>query len=82
MYQNSANKCNFKQGGSQIEYKSTEDKADASCSSVNGFWQCSSLPVEMETQVQVMKVKEDILCYPSDGVLGDFPKDRISGFIK
>lgn len=81
-YQNPTHEGHFKQGGPQIKHQRAEHKADATGASVDGFGQRSSLPIQMEAQVQLMQVEEDVFGYPPDGTLGHFPKDGVSGFVK
>lgn len=81
-YQNSTDQGHLKHCGSQVKYQSTENKADAPGASVDGFWQSSCLPAQMEGQVQVVKVQENILGNPPDWILSYLPKYCISCFIK
>lgn len=81
-HQNGTDKAHLKDCGSQIEDERTENKRDAPRATINSLRQCPCLAAEMETQIQSVQVKKDILGDAADGTLGHLAKHSIPQLVE
>ena len=58
-------------GGHHVEHHPLQHKGDPSTSSIQGLAQTTSLPVQVEAQVEVVQVAEHVACNRPDTMLGN-----------
>lgn len=81
-HQNGTDEGHLKDRGTEIEDECAQDKRDPPCAAVDGLGQRPCLSAEMETQIQIVQVQEDVLCYASDGALSHLAEHGVPQLVE